>query len=76
MYEVRTFTLSDWQVRMWERAVDLAFKRGEAESRPLGEIVSDLNTLYEHFFARKEGELRPAFYPGMVALTASIKGNS
>ncbi len=76
MYEVRALTLSDWQERIWERAVELAFKRGEAESRPLGEIVSELNDLYEQHFARKAGEPRPAFYPGMVALTASIKGNS
>lgn len=61
MYEVRTFTLSDWQVRMWERAVDLAFKRGEAESRPLGEIVSDLNTLYEHFFCSQRGRAPSGF---------------
>ena len=76
MYEVRALTLSDWQERIWERAVELAFKRGEAENRPVSEVVHELNELYEKSFAHKKSVGRLDPYPRSIALTASINGKS
>ena len=56
--------------------MDLAFKRGEAENRPVSEVVRELNDLYEKFFANKESVGRLDPYTRSIALTASINGKS
>ena len=56
--------------------MELAFKRGEAENRPVSEVVHELNELYEKYFAHKKSVGRLDPYPRSIALTASINGKS